>query len=75
MGIENNLSIIKQDANKRKITGSINAKFEETGLNIIDQKQLQMNKGMTKKFYKMNKDRTVRIVKAANKFIKENTNG
>ena len=38
MGIENTLSIIKPDATKRNITGSINAKFEEAGLNIIAQK-------------------------------------
>ena len=57
MTIENNLSIIKPDATKRNITGSINAKFEEAGLNIISQKRLQMNKDMAQKFYEIHKDR------------------
>ena len=51
MAIENTLSIIKPDATKRNITGSINAKFEDSGLNIIAQKRLQLTKGMAKKFY------------------------
>ena len=57
MTIENTLSIIKPDATKRNITGSINAKFEEAGLNIIAQKRLQMNKNMAQKFYEIHKDR------------------
>ena len=57
MTIENTLSIIKPDATKRNITGSINAKFEGSGLNIIAQKRLQLTKGMAKKFYEVHKDR------------------
>ena len=57
MTIENTLSIIKPDATKRNITGSINAKFEDSGLNIIAQKRLQLTKGMAKNFYKVHKDR------------------
>ena len=57
MAIENTLSIIKPDATKRNITGSINAKVEESGLNIIAQKRLQLTKSMAKKFYKVHKDR------------------
>ena len=57
MTIENTLSIIKPDATKRNITGSINAKFEEAGLNIIAQKRIQMTKGMAQKFYEIHKDR------------------
>ena len=57
MGIENTLSIIKPDATKRNITGSINAKFENAGLNIIAQKRLQMTKDMAQKFYEIHKDR------------------
>ena len=57
MTIENTLSIIKPDATKRNITGSINAKFEEAGLIIIAQKRLQMNKDMAQKFYEIHKDR------------------
>ena len=57
MTIENTLSIFKPDATKRNITGSINAKFEDAGLNIIAQKRLQMNKDMAQKFYEIHKDR------------------
>ena len=57
MAIENTLSIIKPDATKRNITGSINAKFEDAGLNIIAQKRLQMTKDMAQKFYEIHKDR------------------
>ena len=57
MTIENTLSIIKPDATRRNLTGSINAKFEQAGLNIIAQKRLQLTKDMAKKFYKVHKDR------------------
>ena len=57
MAIENTLSIIKPDATKRNITGSINAKFEDAGLIIIGQKRLQMTKDMAQKFYDIHKDR------------------
>ena len=57
MTIENTLSIIKPDATRRNLTGSINAKFEQAGLNIIAQKRLQLTKDMAKKFYKIHKDR------------------
>ena len=57
MTIENTLSIIKPDATRRNLTGSINAKFEQAGLNIIAQKRLQLTKGMAQKFYEIHKDR------------------
>ena len=57
LAIENTLSIIKPDATKRNITGSINAKFEDSGLIIIAQKRLQMTKLMAQKFYDIHKDR------------------
>ena len=57
MAIENTLSIIKPDATKRNITGSINSKFEDSGLNIIAQKRLQMTKDMAQKFYEIHKER------------------
>ena len=57
MAIENTLSIIKPDATRRNLTGSINAKFEQAGLNIIAQKRLQLTKDMAQKFYKIHKDR------------------
>ena len=57
MTIENTLSIIKPDATRRNLTGSINAKFEQAGLNIIAQKRLQLTKDMAQKFYDIHKDR------------------
>ncbi len=57
MTVENTLSIIKPDATRRNLTGSINAKFEETGLNIVAQKRLQLTKSMAQKFYEVHKDR------------------
>ena len=57
MAIENTLSIIKPDATRRNLTGSINAKFEQAGLNIIAQKRLQLTKVMAQKFYEIHKDR------------------
>ena len=57
MTIENTLSIIKPDATRRNLTGSINTKFEQAGLNIIAQKRLQLTKDMAQKFYKIHKDR------------------
>ena len=57
MTIENTLSIIKPDAIRRNLTGSINAKFAQAGLNIIAQKRLQLTKHMAQKFYEIHKDR------------------
>ena len=57
MTIENTLSIIKPDATRRNLTGSINAKFEQAGLKIIAQKRLQLTKDMAQKFYEIHKDR------------------
>ena len=57
MTIENTLSIIKPDATRRNLTGSINAKFEQAGLNIIAQKRLLLTKDMAQKFYEIHKDR------------------
>ena len=57
MTLENTLSIIKPDATRRNLTGSINAKFEQAGLRIIAQKRLQLSEKMAQKFYEVHKDR------------------
>ena len=57
MTVENTLSIIKPDATRRNLTGSINAKFEQAGLKIVAQKRLQLTKNMAQKFYEVHKDR------------------
>ena len=57
MTVENTLSIIKPDATRRNLTGSINAKFEQAGLKIVAQKRLLLTKKMAQNFYKVHKDR------------------
>ena len=43
MPIENTLSIIKPDATKRNITGSINKVIEDNNLRIIAQKRIKLS--------------------------------
>ena len=49
--MEKTLSIIKPDATKRNITGSINKIIEENGLRIIAQKRIKLSVEEAKKFY------------------------
>jgi len=48
---ERTLSIIKPDATKRNLTGSINKIIEDNGLRIIAQKRIKLNEEEAKKFY------------------------
>ena len=57
MTVENTLSLIKPDATRRNLTGSINAKFEQAGLNVVAQKRLRLTKAIAQKFYEVHKDR------------------
>lgn len=57
MAIERTLSIIKPDATRRNITGSINAMFEEAGLRIVAQKRLRLSKDQAGAFYEVHKER------------------
>ena len=50
-------SIIKPDATKRNITGSINKIIEENNLRIIAQKRIQLSSEQAKKFYDIHKDK------------------
>ena len=50
-------SIIKPDATKRNITGSINKLIEEHHLRIIAQKRILLSKEMAEKFYDIHKDK------------------
>ncbi len=52
------LSIIKPDATKRNLTGKINSKFENAGLEIIAQKRIQLTKQNAEKFYIIHKDKS-----------------
>ncbi len=51
------MSIIKPDATRRNLTGSINARFEEAGLRIIAQKRLQLGRVQAEQFYAVHKER------------------
>ena len=57
MGIEKTLSIIKPDATKRNITGKINSKFEESGLEIVGQKRIRLSKERAEEFYFVHRER------------------
>ena len=57
MAIEQTLSIIKPDATRRNLTGLINQRFEEAGLEIIAQKRLHLSKSQAEGFYSVHKER------------------
>ena len=50
-------SIIKPDATKRNITGSINKVIEESGLRIIAQKRIKLTDEQAENFYSVHKDK------------------
>ncbi len=57
MAIERTLSIIKPDATRRNLTGSINARFEDAGLRIIAQKRIQLSLAQAERFYEVHRER------------------
>ena len=50
-------SIIKPDATKRNITGSINQLIEKKGLKIIGQKRIKMSIQQAEQFYSIHNDK------------------
>ena len=50
-------SIIKPDATKRNITGSINELIEKNGLRIIAQKRIKLTNEQAKQFYDVHNDK------------------
>ncbi|MFL2543614.1 MAG: nucleoside-diphosphate kinase [Alphaproteobacteria bacterium] len=50
-------SIIKPDATKRNITGSINELIEKNGLRIIAQKRIKMTNDQAQQFYDIHNDK------------------
>ena len=57
MTIQQTLSIIKPDATKRNLIGSIVSKLEKSGLKIIAQKKIQLTELQAKQFYKVHEER------------------
>ena len=51
------LSIIKPDATRRNITGSINKIIEENGLRIIAQKRIKLSIAEAEEFYSIHSDK------------------
>ena len=58
LAIEHTLSIIKPDAGRKSLTGKINARFEESGLKIVAQRRIQLNKGQDEGVYAVHKERS-----------------
>ena len=55
--MDRTLSIIKPDATKRNLTGSINSVIEKCGLRIVAQKRIKMNDEQAQKFYEVHNDK------------------
>ena len=55
--MDQTFSIIKPDATKRNITGSINKVIEDSGLRIIAQKRIRLSNDQAKNFYSIHKER------------------
>ena len=55
--MQKTFSIIKPDATKRNITGSINSLIENSGLRIVGQKRIHLTTNQAKEFYEVHKDR------------------
>ena len=56
--MQRTFSIIKPDATKRNITGSINKIIEENDLRIIAQKRILLSKLQAENFYNVHKDKS-----------------
>ena len=55
--MDKTFSIIKPDATKRNITGSINQVIEKNGLRIIAQKRIKLTTDQAENFYSVHKER------------------
>ena len=56
--MQRTFSIIKPDATKRNITGSINNIIEDSGLRIIAQKRIQLSVSQAKEFYSIHNEKS-----------------
>jgi len=57
MAIERSFSIIKPDATRRNLTGTINALIEKAGLRIVAQRRVLMTRAQAETFYGVHKAR------------------
>ena len=57
MATERTLSIIKPDATRRNLTGSITHRFESRGLRIVAQKRMQLTELQAERFYEVHAER------------------
>ena len=57
MSVERTLSIIKPDATRRNITGSIVAALEGGGLRVVAQKRLRLSREQAERFYEVHRQR------------------
>jgi nucleoside-diphosphate kinase len=57
MATERTLSIIKPDATRRNLTGSINARLEEAGLRIVAQRRVRLSRAQAEAFYAVHRER------------------
>ena len=57
MATERTLSIIKPDATRRNLTGTINAMLEEGGLRFVAQKRIKLDRERAEGFYAVHKER------------------
>ena len=55
--MDQTFSIIKPDATKRNITGSINKVIEDNGLRIIAQKRIKLTNQQAENFYAVHKEK------------------
>lgn len=57
MAVERTLSILKPDATRRNLTGAINQRFEDAGLNIVAQRRLRLTTEQARQFYAVHAER------------------
>ena len=57
INMDQTFSIIKPDATKRNITGSINKVIEDNGLRIIAQKRIKLTNQQAENFYSVHKEK------------------
>ena len=57
MATERTLSIIKPDATRRNLTGTINHRLESRGLRIVAQKRMRLTEAQAERFYEVHAER------------------